>query len=199
MDLNIQNIVDNVFERSIFDRFKPVTQYEYKQREGRHMMDSAQLNDEVLKMREALEVAGIEVAEKATDAEIITAMLTEEKNFEHQMEVNNYNERVTRYKEGSLVERVRIMFNGAPEKPKVNPTVDEDFQKEKPLPSEKGKDTDGDEKLTQDEIDEIESMLLNVKPEDLQRLKEEGKGEEAAELADEIQKVLRQNLQADMA
>ena len=50
--MNIQKIVDRVFERRTVDKFIPVTQYEYKQREGRHMLDTAQLNDEVNKLRE---------------------------------------------------------------------------------------------------------------------------------------------------
>lgn len=198
MNLNIQGIVDRVHERSFWDKFKPVSQYEYKQREGRHSMDSAQLNDEVVKMREALEAAGIKVAEKATDAEIITAMLTEEQNFGKQMEVNEYNERVTRYNEGSLVERVRIMFNGAPTKPQVNPVTEEDFYEEKTSYTKEPKNFDGND-VSKEDAEELADIFSTLEPEDFERLKSEGKEEEAMQLAAEVQNILKANIQADLA
>lgn len=186
--MNIQKIVDRVFERRTVDKFIPVTQYEYKQREGRHMLDTAQLNDEVNKLRKALIANDIEVSEVATDEEIITAMLTEEENFQHQQEVNTYNERVTRYKEGSLVERVRIMFEGAPQKPLRNPVLDDEDYEEKQSYSDVSEDG---EELTEDEIDEITSILSNVSEEELENLDKKGNKEEAMKLADEVMRKLQ--------
>ena len=186
--MNIQKIVDRVFERRTVDKFIPVTQYEYKQREGRHMLDTAQLNDEVNKLRQALIANDIEVSEVATDEEIITAMLTEEENFQHQQEVNTYNERVTRYKEGSLVERVRIMFEGAPQKPLRNPVLDDEDYEEKQSYSNVSED---EKELTEDEIDEITSILSNVSEEELENLDKKGNKEEAMKLADEVMRKLQ--------
>lgn len=193
MELNIQDIVDRIFERKTVDRIIPVTQYEYKQREGRHMMDTAQLNDEVTKLRKALVANDIEVAEEATDEEIITAMLTEEQNFQHQQDVNTYNERVVRYKEGSLVERVRIMFDGAPKKPQRNPLMDDDEYEEKPSYVSPEEDT-----LTEEETGEITNILSNLTEKDFSKIEQEGNKEDAIKLANEVSEVLsKANTQAE--
>lgn len=192
--MNIQKIVDRVFERRTVDKFIPVTQYEYKQREGRHMLDTAQLNDEVNKLREALIANDIEVAEQATDEEIITAMLTEEENFQHQQKVNTYNERVTRYKEGSLVERVRIMFEGAPQKPLKNPVLKEEDYDEKQSYADFKTEvdaTDEPEELSEEDAEEIRDILSNVSEEQLEKLDKKGSKEEAIQLADEVMRRLQ--------
>lgn len=187
MKLDVQDMVDKVFDRKLFDKFKPVTQYEYKQREGRHAIDTAQLNDEVMKLREALEEEGISVEEKATDEEIITAMLMEEDKFETQMKVNEYNERVTRYKEGSLLERVRIMFNGAPVKPHVikEEELSEEYDEEEYAFDEDVEEETAEE-LSEEEIDEINEILGGLSPEKMEELNKQGKSKEAAALAEEV-------------
>lgn len=196
MSLNIQGIVDRVFDRKAIDRFIPVTQYEFKQREGRHMMDTAELKDEVFKLRGALEKEGISVKEKATDEEIISAMLTEEQNFEHQLEVNEFNERVERYQQGSLIERLRIMIGDKPTKPRTNPVVEDDFYEEKTSYTNKEESTDSEEvELDEEELNEIKELLGGLTPGDIQKIDKDGETNELMSIIEEVKNQVSESIQ----
>lgn len=197
--MRIQDLVDAVVDRKFMDKFTPVTQKEYKQRETRNKINSMQMADEIVKLRFALEKEGIEVETPMADNELITALLTDEDQFQHQMEVNEYNDRVQRYQEGSLLERMRVMIDGAPTKPSMNPVhagqVMEDQQ-----PFGEGEDIPEDEEVhaPQEEAPKKPSIAdafkASVKKEHLPE--DEEKKQEAA-IDEAITNIIQKNLETN--
>lgn len=197
--MRIQDLVDAVVDRKFMDKFTPVTKNEYKQRETRNKINSMQMADEIVKLRFALEKEGIEVETPMADNELITALLTDEDQFQHQMEVNEYNDRVQRYQEGSLLERMRVMIDGAPTKPSMNPAhagqVMEDQQ-----PFGEGEDIPEDEEVhaPQEEVPKkpsiADSFKASVKK---QHLPEDEEKKQEAAIDEAITNIIQKNLKTN--
>lgn len=176
-------MVNSIYKRKRFDKIKPVSRFEYEQKEIRSKLDIANLYVQLEEIKEALADQGIEVKEESTrKKEALLVLMVEEdrKSVETDLEILKYHERIEAYENGSIYESLRRLFRGYPTFPATKENIDNEKPEEKKVEPKKRTQTEqermealierveakgGVSKASKEEKEDLQAILLEIKSE----------------------------------
>ena len=125
----MQKMVDKIYKQRKLDKIRPVTQYEYQQREIRTRLDVADIYSRLINIYTALEESGIKIETDGTDETLLVDMVEEDLlSAEIDFEQKKYEKRVEAYEKGSIIEYVRRLFTGQPIVPLFDMDTEESIE-----------------------------------------------------------------------
>lgn len=188
----MQKMVDKLYKQKRLDKLRPVTQYEYKQREVRTRLDIADIYSRLLSVYEALEDSGIEINTEGAEEGLLVDMVEEDLlSAEMDFEQKKYQERMEAYERGSVIEYIRRLFTGQP----VVPLFDMDTEKPvkeikvpEPINQARKAKVDVDKKNAEEE--RILNLLKSVEDKGGTRHASKEEKEELKNILEEIKQVV---------
>lgn len=156
----MQKMVDKLYKQKRLDKLRPVTQYEYKQREVRTRLDIADIYSRLLSVYEALEDNGIAINTEGAEEALLVDMVEEDLlSAEMDFEQKKYQERMEAYERGSVIEYIRRLFTGQPVVPLFDMETEKTVKEVKvPEPINQARKA----KVEVDKKNEEEERILNL-------------------------------------
>lgn len=176
----IQNMVNRIYQRKRFDKIKPVSKFEYEQKEVRHKLDIADIYIQIAEIKDALEKQDIKLEEKSVrekEETIISMVQEDRKSTSVDLEILKYQERMEAYDKGSVYESLRRLFSGEPTFPLTKEDVAETDEvnqkklKQKRMTEEERmhklirevEEKGGIENASEEERADLQEILLEIK------------------------------------
>lgn len=117
----MQKLVNQIYVGKKIDKFKPVTRFEYEQRDIRQRLDMADVYTEIMNIQKALQTIGLEVETEKTQKEhenyIIELVKEDRLDVKQELLELDYYNRLDNYNKGSLKEKIRVKLFGLPDFP----------------------------------------------------------------------------------
>ena len=114
----MQGLVDRIYKRKRFDKIKPITRYEYEQRDVRTKLDIADIYLKLEEISKSLATQNIDIQPVENKENLIVEIVDEDRrSMVLDLEEVKYKERMKAYEDGKLTERLRRLFSGDPVSP----------------------------------------------------------------------------------
>lgn len=157
----MQKMVNRIYRKKRFDKFKTVSRFEYEQRDVRTKLDIADIYIRLDMILNALEEKDIEVKELDNAEDVMVQMVKEDRlAAKVDIEEVKYQERVKAYEDGKIIEYIRRLFTGDPTSPLFDAGEAAEYNEEKKSSSNKEKEKSEERKP---EGERIEDMLISIK------------------------------------
>ena len=115
----MQNLVNKIYAGDTKDRYRPLTRFEFEQRDVRNKLDLADIYIQLEQIKQLLADNNMTIEPfSEQEAAIIEMVQEDRKTFAFEMETLEYERKMASYKKGSVKERIRRLLYGTPTSPK---------------------------------------------------------------------------------
>ncbi len=115
----MQNLVNKIYAGDRKDRYRPLTRFEFEQRDVRNKLDLADIYIQLEQIKQLLAENNMTIEPFSEQEAAIVEMVQEDrKTFAFEMETLEYERKMASYKNGSVKERIRRLLYGMPTPPK---------------------------------------------------------------------------------